>query len=180
MELRVEKVRSSKRKQEIQDMYYASFSKEERMPFGLMVAMSYLRHTDFLAFYDGEVLCGWVYMATMGRQTFIMFFAVDERLRSRGYGSQILQYVETRYPQNVLLVSIEPCIEACGNRDLRLKRKAFYRRNGFGESGYFMKLAGQEQEILVRNGPFDKRRFRRFFILYSNCTVIPKIWSAES
>ena len=43
-----------------------------------------------------------------------------------------------------------------------------------------MKLAGQEQEILVRNGPFDQRRFRRFFILYSNGTVIPKIWSAKS
>ena len=49
------------------------------MPFFLMLIMSCLWNTQFLAFYDEKILCGLVYMATLGRQTFIMFFAVQWR-----------------------------------------------------------------------------------------------------
>jgi hypothetical protein len=40
MNLRIEKVRTSKRKQEVKDVYLSSFPKEDRMPFGLMLMMS--------------------------------------------------------------------------------------------------------------------------------------------
>ena len=42
-----------------------------------------------------------------------------------------------------------------------------------------MRLSSVEQEILVCNGEFDKREFRRFLALYSNGTVWPKIWRQE-
>ena len=177
--MRVERVLGSKRLEEIKAIYYASFPKEEQMPFGLMLAMSCLWHTQFLAFYEGETLCGFVYMATQGRQSFIMFFAVEEKLRSKGYGSRILSEIQALYPQNKLIVSIEPCVECGEDITMRIKRKAFYLRNGYQETGYFMKLGGQEQEILIKNGLFDKRQFIRFFMLYSCCTTIPKIWTVK-
>lgn len=52
MDLKVEKVKTSKRKQVIKDMYMSSFPKEDRMPFALMVMMSYLWNTQYLEFYD--------------------------------------------------------------------------------------------------------------------------------
>lgn len=175
----VENVLRSKFKREIKEIYMASFPKEERMPFALMIMMSYLWNTQFLSFYDKETLCGLVYMATLGRQTFIMFFAVDAKLRSKGYGSSILNEIQSLYPQNKIIVSIEPCNESAENIEQRLKRKKFYIRNGYQETGYFMKLSGQEQAIIIKNGTFDKRKFMVFFVLYSCCTVIPKIWKVE-
>lgn len=174
--MRVEKVRKSKRKQEIKDIYLSAFPKEDRMPFWMMILMSYLWNTEFLAFYDKNDLCGFVYMATIRRQTFVMFFAVSENLRSKGYGSQILTQLQALYPKNKIVISIEPYDENAEDIELRLRRKKFYLDNGYVETGCFMKLGGKKQEIIIKNGVFKIPEFKLFFMIYSNFTIIPKIW----
>ena len=180
MELKVEKVKGSKRKREIKEMYVSSFPKEDRMPFMLMVMMSYLWNTEFLAFYDDDALCGFVYMATMGKQSFVMFMAVNENLHSKGYGSRILETVQSMYLNNKIIVSIEPCDENKEDFGQRVRRKHFYLKNGYLETGYFMKLGGKKQEVLIKNGMFSKTKFIIFFMIYSFCTVIPRIWKKNS
>ncbi len=179
MDLRVEKVRTSKRKQEIKDIYVSSFPKEDRMPFVLMIMMSYLWHTKFLAFYD-DVLCGFVYMATIGKQSFVMFMAVNENLHSKGYGSRILEIIQSMHSNNKIIISIELCDENTADYEQRVRRKSFYLKNGYSETGYFMKLGSKKQEIIIKNGMFNKMQFILFFMLYSFCTVIPKIWKHEN
>lgn len=178
--MRIEKVRRSRRKKEIAAIYKDSFPKEERMPFPMMVMMSLFWNTQFLAFYDNEKLCGLVYMAVLGKQTFIMFFAVDAKLRSNGYGGSILKEIQAMYPENQVIVSIEPCFKDTDNIEQRLKRKNFYIRKCFQETDYWMKLAGQTQEILIKNGTFHKWRFRIALALYSCGAAIPKIWKQET
>ena len=178
MSLRVEKVLNSSRKVEIREIYERSFPKEERMPFFMMLGMSCLWNTQFLSFYDGETLCGLAYLAAMGRQTFLMFFAVEENIRSLGYGGRILEQIQALHPKNKIIVSIEPCGADAEYLENRVRRKAFYLRNGYKETGYFMKLAGQEQEILIKNGLFSKRGFTAFMALYSFCAAIPRVWEA--
>ena len=81
------KLRSS----DVKQIYFDTFPKKERMPFPMMVAMSKLWKTDFFSFYDGDTLCGFIYLAHNRNIIFVMFFAVDEKLRSKGYGKQMLQ-----------------------------------------------------------------------------------------
>lgn len=176
MRLRMERIAGSKRKEEIKNIYVASFSKEDRMPFKMMLMMSYLWNTEFLSFYDGDILCGFVYMATIREVTFVMFFAVDEKLRSKGYGSMILNEVQAIHPKNKIIVSIEPCDKDTEDIEQRLRRKKFYANNGYTETGCYIKLGGKKQELLIKNGTFDQREFRVFFLLYSNFTMFPKIW----
>lgn len=180
MDLRVEKVTKSKRKQEIKEIYTSSFLKEDRMPFGMMLIMSYLWNTEFLSFYDRDTLCGFVYMATIRKLTFVMFFAVAENFRSKGYGSGILDKIQSIHADNKIVISIEPCDEDAEDFEQRLRRKKFYANNGYTETGYFIKLGGKKQEIIIKNGIFDKREFTLFFMLYSNFTIVPKIWKIES
>ena len=105
---------------------------------------------------------------------------MGETLQSKGYGSAILHEIRSRYPDKKIIVSIEPCDAMAPDLALRARRKAFYSRNGYRETGYRMRLSGVEQEILICNGEFDKRKFRLFFALYSNGTVWPKIWRQET
>lgn len=168
------------RSRNVRKIYLDAFPAKERMPFPVMVAMSKLWNTDFLEFYDGNTLCGFVYLAHNRKLVFIMFLAVDQTLRSKGYGSAILQEVRNRYPGKKLLVSIEPCDLTASDYAVREKRKAFYEKNGYQESGCRMKLSGVEQEILINGGAFDSKEFRLFFALYSNGTVWPKIWRQEA
>ena len=110
------------------------------------------------------------------KMIFIMFLAVDESLRTKGYGSAILKEIKNRYPDKKIMVSIEPCNDSAPDIEVRKRRKAFYRKNGYSETGYMIKLSGVVQEIMITNGDFDKKEFLLFFIFYSNGTVWPKIW----
>ncbi len=149
------------------------------MPFWLMRAMSMLWHTKFLAFCDHGTVCGFAYLAVTRKLIFIMFFAVDENVRSKGYGGRILAELSSMFPTRKIIVSIECCDIEAKDIEHRKRRKQFYLRNGFKETGFFLKMAGVEQEILVSNGSFSKAEFRIFFMRYSNFTVYPKIWAAE-
>ena len=174
MKLRTEKVRLSSK--DVKRIYFEAFPKKERMPFPMMVAMSKLWNTSFLGFYDRDSLCGFVYLAQNKKMVFIMFLAVDESLRTKGYGSAILKEIKNRYPDKKIMVSIEPCDDSAPDIEVRKRRKAFYRKDGYGETGYMIKLSGVVQEIMITNGDFDKKEFLLFFIFYSNGTVWPKIW----
>ena len=164
------------RSRNIKRIYFDAFSKNERMPFFMMILMSKLWNTQFLSFYDGDIPCGFIYFAVNRKMVFIMFLAVDESLRAKGYGSAILKEIKNRYPDKKIMVSIEPCDDSAPDIEVRKRRKAFYRKNGYGETGYMIKLSGVVQEIMITNGDFDKKEFLLFFIFYSNGTVWPKIW----
>lgn len=172
--MQVKKVKLTSR--DVKSIYIDSFPKNERMPFPMMVAMSKLWNTDFLAFYDENKLCGFIYLAHNRKIVFVMFLAVDKTIRSKGYGSAILQEIKKRYPNKKIIISIEPCDKSAPDIELRERRKEFYFRNGYRETGYMMKLSGIVQEIIICNGEFDKRQFRIFFAVYSNGTMWPGIW----
>lgn len=174
MEIRAEKVKLNSA--EIKRLYLDAFPREERMPFPMMVAMSKLWNTEFWGFYDGETLCGLTYLAFNGKILFVMFLAVNESLRSKGYGSAILQEIKNRYPGKKIIITIESCDELVPDIEMRKRRKEFYLRNGFKETGYMIKLAGVVQEVIVANGEFEKKEFRSFFARYSNFVMWPKIW----
>ena len=161
---------------DVKNIYFESFPKNERMPFSMMVAMSKLWNTDFLSFYNDDKLCGFVYLAHNRKIVFVMFLAVDKTLRSKGYGSAILQEIKNRYPNKKIIISIEPCDETAPDTETRKRRKDFYLRNGYEETGYMIKLAGVVQEIIIANGKFNKSQFKRFFALYSNGTMWPRMW----
>ena len=174
MGLRMQKVKI--KSTEIKRIYFEAFPKRERMPFPMMVVMSKLWNTQFFGFYDGDIPCGFTYLASNKKVVFVMFFAVDEALRSKGYGSLILQQLKNKYPDKKIIISIEPCDDNAPDIDLRKRRKSFYMRNGYNETGYMMKLNGVIQEIIITNGEFVKREFCSFFTLYSFDSVHPKIW----
>lgn len=163
----------------VKEIYMQAFAKEDRMPYWLMLIMAKMKNTDFLSFYDGDTLCGFVYMATSENLTFVMFFAVEETLRSKGYGGNILEKVLERYPKNKIVITIERCDENANNFQQRLKRKEFYLRNGYFETGYLVELGDQKQEIIIKNGAFDPKEFIRFFKKYSNGMIKPKVWSTD-
>ena len=174
MQLDITKVKL--RSRDIKRIYFDAFPKNERMSFFMMVLMSKLWNTQFLSFYDGDIPCGFIYFAVNRKMIFIMFLAVDESLRTKGYGSAILKEIKNRYPDKKIMVSIEPCNDSAPDIEVRKRRKAFYRKNGYSETGYMIKLSGVVQEIMITNGDFDKKEFLLFFIFYSNGTVWPKIW----
>lgn len=181
MDLRVENVTGrSKEKEKIKEIYTSSFLKEDRMPFWLMLIMAKMKNTEFISFHDKDILCGFVYMATVQNMTFVMFLAVDENIRSKGYGSHILDKIQSIHPDSKIIISIERCDEDAKDIEQRLRRKKFYVNNGYIETGYLVELAKEKQEIIIKNGEFNEDEFSLFFKKYSNGTMKPRIWRIGS
>lgn len=176
MDLSVRKVTArNKESKRVKEIFKSSFPKEERMPFWMMFLMAKINNTEFLSFYDKDTLCGFVYLSAIKNITFIIYLAVDSDIRSKGYGSSILTEIRSMYQDNKMILYIDRCDNMAKDSGQRVRRKNFYINNGYEETGYLVNSTKEMQEILIKNGKFDKEEFLQFFKAYSNGTMKPKI-----
>ena len=68
----------------------AAFPKHERLPFPLLMFFALFKGYEFNAYYDGEDFVGLTYTIAKGNMVFLAFLAINESMRSKGYGSKIL------------------------------------------------------------------------------------------
>lgn len=141
-----------------------------RIPFWIMRRMA-SKAAEMHVYRDGNVYCGMSCEASINGITFIVFLAVDGRMRSRGYGIRILDRIKADHPDHTIVASFE----SSAGGDCGLGSKAFYLRNGFAETGYAGTIGGRPQEIVVFNGEFDPGKFQEFFVKYSGGRVSPVI-----
>lgn len=147
--------------QKFNHLYRAAFPKEERIPVKDLIMRS--GDSELIACYDGETFCGFYATLTFGDLTHILFLAVDENLRDRGYGSQILGQISRRHPKNRIILDIEAEDPLAPNNGQRIKRKAFYRKNGYTESGIAYTWRKVPYQILIRNGHITEDEFDAFW-----------------
>ncbi len=85
-----------------------------------------------MAYFDQEVFVGLTYAICTDNLVYLLFLAVEESKQSQGYGSQILAQVKKEAGVRPCVLTIEPMDEEdASNRTQRLKRLAFYERNGY-------------------------------------------------
>ncbi len=142
-------------------LYRKAFPRAERIPVRLL--MNRKPDSALKACYDGDVFCGFYSTITVGDITHILFLAVDDGLRNRGYGSALLELISRRYPENRIILDIEAEDSKAGNNEQRIRRKAFYEKNGYVESGIKYRWRRVPYEILIRNGTITPDEFDDFW-----------------
>lgn len=110
-------------------------------------------------------LCGFSNSITHGSITNIVYFAVKPELRSRGYGSQILQAIRRQHPDTRIVVDIEVEEDSKNAEELerRNRRREFYQRNGFDSSPVDYIWQGEHYRLLSAGGPVTEKEFRDFW-----------------
>jgi len=148
--------------EKVRQLYHTAFPKEERIPW-LLVRLNALRkNIDLTAFLDGDTFCGFTYSVTSGDLHFLLFFAVDGQLRSKGYGSAILSMLKESYPTVVL--NIEPLVADAPNLPERQHRYGFYRHNGFCDTGYHVWEVGGMFRVLSTKAELDVPSYQKLFL----------------
>lgn len=137
---------------EAKSLYYAAFPPVERMPFGKLLRKAKRAGVHFLGFYDEEVFVGFAYFFQSHDFMYVMYLAVDAKTQSKGYGSRVLEYLESLNPGVRIALEIEALDEQADNYEQRVKRKAFYEKNGFVSAGIELVESGVVYEVLIRNG----------------------------
>ena len=65
--------------------------------------------------------------------------------------------------QRAEIRSIEELDENADNQQQRIKRKAFYEKNGFKPSGYIVKESAQRLEMLVQGGVISNEEIEKMY-----------------
>ena len=146
----------------VRALYERAFPENERCEFERMVADT-ARGLEIPAFYEEGRFCGFACLLNCGDISHIIYFAVEESLRGRGMGGEILATVRREKPGQRLIVDVEAEAEGADNNPIRRRRKEFYRRNGYAETEVHYHWQGDDFEILSNGGPLTNEDFWNFW-----------------
>ena len=162
---------------QVKALYESAFPANERIPIKHLLDDKIKR--EFWAFFDDDfrgnlsatetaatpTFCGFSNSITHGSITNIVYFAVVPELRSRGYGSQILQVIREQHPDTRIVVDIEVEEDSKDAEELerRNRRREFYTRNGFDASPFDYVWQGEHYRLLTAGGTVTEKEFRNFW-----------------
>lgn len=176
MSLTIETItRDFKEMNKLTDLYCDSFPKHEQFPIWFLLWKSKKNFVDYLAFYDNDVFIGFSYLITDKDLTFVLYLAIDENIRSHGYGKKVLMRIKEKYPNNKIILSIESVEKTSINYEQRIRRENFYLNNDYRylnyrliekDSCYDFLINGKSPSIEECNSLFKKFAGTLLFLLF--------------
>lgn len=149
-------------------LYNRAFPSRERLPIAVLNLMAKRKNVDFLAFYDGEQICGLTYLIRYKKITLLFYLAVEERLRSRGYGSKILQWLDENIDGSIVLdIETVDKDHASTNYEQRIRRQQFYSKNDYKDTGFKMIQYGEIYDVLYHGEAFSAEELERLLKWFS-------------
>ena len=139
---------ASQGQSKIPEIYETSFPKSEKFPFWVLkqCARENNVHLDSIIDPDTDTIVGMRFLISYDDITYLMYLAIDEKYRNKGFGGIMLRDLILRQADVSILLCIErPSVE---KEDIKARRKDFYLRNGFYETDYFIEDSGVEYEFL--------------------------------
>lgn len=137
-----------------------AFPPEEYLAPDELAEMARADNFDFLALLDGETFVGFMVVLTHGALAYLFFLAIDAPLRAQGYGSRAIEALRAAYPDKLHTVDFEMPDDAAPNREQRERRRAFYLRCGYRDTGWFLSYLGVDYEVFCMGDGFDIDAFR--------------------
>ncbi len=125
-----------------------AFPVEEYLDPAEIVRMAQHDSYDFLALLDEDQFVGFMVVKLYKKMTYLFFLAIDPNCRAKGYGSRAIETLKANYPDRTHTVDLEMLDENAQNYLQRIKRKRFYLRNGYVETGLFLSYLGVDYEVL--------------------------------
>lgn len=145
---------------DIQILYQKSFPENEHM--SLTWLFDDINKGECLGFYQNHRLSGFAILCNHNQITNILYLAVQRDLQNQGIGTYILEYINN-IKKNLLVVDIENENSKADNFQQRIRRKQFYLKNGFLETGIEYCWQNENYIILSKNGIMTKEQFVNFW-----------------
>lgn len=138
----------------------SAFPQEERIEIKEMLELIKDKKIEVSAIYDADTFIGFYALVVQKPIAYIFFLAIDSTKRSQGYGTKALALMKEQYSDYQIVLDMESIEETAENIIQRKSRKKFYLRNGYYETGFYMKYNGLTMEILCNNPIFNSNDFK--------------------
>jgi len=155
-----------------------SFPEYERNSLDDLYASDTSEKLDMLGIYDNDTIVGFFTVRKYENIRYLAYFAVSRDKRSSGIGSQAIQRLKERYHGTQIVTEFETPDISYDNNAMRLRRRDFYLRNGFYETGWYSFYDDTEFTRACSEPVFDKEEFERFTAYLSSIVHdhIPKLY----
>lgn len=156
----------------IKKLYRTSFPLAERKPFRVIVQAVAQNVCRVYVVLCGSEFAGFMVAwqdARIGQVVLLDYFAISPTQQGGGIGGQALALLKQKYPASPLLIEIERVDEqpTPKNQTQRLRRRAFYLRNGFESAGIFAKVFGVQMELMSLGGTATASEYINMYNLMS-------------
>lgn len=138
--------------EQVNELYTNAFPREDKFAFDAVCR--YTANNDdaeFVAYLDEGTFCGFTLALRGGKYLYVLYMATDVTLRSKGYGTRILDRLKALNPDAQLVLDIELPSESAANAEQRYRRRAFYERNGFWCTGDVFGV-GEDLYLIMTTG----------------------------
>ena len=134
----------------IKKLYIDSFPANERAPFYMLKRRAKQRKADLWCIYDENLFVGMAYVVSYKNLSYLFYFAIEETLRGKHYGTRALKTIFRLYEKNKIFLALEDWKEDADNKEERLKRHDFYLRAGLKDIPYYLKEVNMTYMLMGR------------------------------
>jgi len=136
-----------------------AFPPDEYWSMDSMLRFSEQTGAELTAICVNDAVVGFFLMLCNERCGYVYYLAIDRRFRSQGYGQAALQKLIDRDPKLQITLDFEKPDPKAENADIRCRRKAFYLRSGFHETGRYTILNENLFELVCSGGDLRTEAF---------------------
>ncbi len=159
---------STGRIEDVRALYEAAFPKDEKKPFEFILEKRKEGFFDIWAIENKDGGFGGLAIMLLSEDLALLdYLAVHPDCRGAGLGGSALHALREKYGKERIVVEIEntlgPAAEQAENREERLRRKAFYLRNGMTPMNFLVDLFGVEMEVLTFG---RKLTYEEYYAIY--------------
>ena len=160
---------------ETRRLYESAFPAEEQIPWQELMRLADEMPLDFAVWFDDGEFVGLTVVWLRKEFDWFWYFAVEEGLRGRGLGQEILSRLLGKRAGRTLILDMESPEQECENAEQRRRRHEFYLRNGFRDTGVGKSFRGIDYTILIHGpGTFSMRDYDEIIAeLRSVCRTMP-------
>ena len=172
----------------LKKLYDEAFPENER-PMSMDTILSFMDQIpcDLLGVYPEETpdeFSGFFFGIRGEAGVYGVYFATRPDLRSTGIGGKAFRAIVEHYGDTQFWFSYESVFEESENAEQRERRRNFYLRNGFHETGWFTKLNGTEFIVACSKEEFDKEGFEKFMASMAaglpNPQALPQLYRRDT
>ncbi|WP_259369443.1 GNAT family N-acetyltransferase [Colwellia sp. MB02u-10] len=145
------------------DLYQEAFTTVQRIPTWVLRFKLRKGKVGFNVLYADDTWIGLIYTTEFKDIVLVHFLAISEAIRSDGYGSKVMDSIKIMHSGKRIVLNIEKIDEHEKNYQQRIKRKDFYKKNGFSSSGYIVKEPGEKLEMLIFGGSISKEEIEAMY-----------------
>ena len=144
------------------NLYFKAFPINEIIPLDIL-EKDISHNNDFIEFYHDDIFVGFAMLLDYKDISHIIYFAIDDKFRGHGYGSAALELIKEIKAGMRILADIEMVNDSAINNEERLKRRHFYERSGFRESGIEYFWSDEYYKVLVCGNDISESEFAEFW-----------------